>query len=99
MCHTQNLGSTTKVKVTVQSQRFVIYRSCVHNNSISAEVNLIKFHTMVKHNEKICQVQNLGSQDEGQGHMLKVHPLQSCIHNNLKGLSKSNQISKKGKLK
>ena len=58
----------TKVKVTVQGQRFVIYKFCVRNNSITAELNLIKFHTMVKHNGKMCRAQNSGSGDEG--HML-----------------------------
>ena len=37
-----------------------------------AEVNLIEFHTMVKHNEKVCQAQNLGSHNQGQGHSLRL---------------------------
>ena len=61
---------TTKVKVTVQCHRFVIYKSCVHNNSITAEVYLTKFNRMVEHNEKMCRAQNLGSHDEGQVHTL-----------------------------
>ena len=39
-------------------------------------MNLIKFHTMVKHNENMCQAQNLGYHDQGQGHTLRIHPLQ-----------------------
>ena len=61
---------TTKVKVPVQGHRFVNYKSCVHNNSITAEVNLIKFNRMVKHYEKMCGAQNLGSHNEGQVHTL-----------------------------
>ena len=72
----------TKVKVTNDGQRFVTYKLCVHNNSIIAEVNLIKLNTMVKHNkmvkynEKVCCAQNLGSHDQGQG------PYKSSSHNN-----------------
>ena len=46
------------------------------------KVNLIKFNTMVKHNEKVCQAQNLGSHDQGQGHNYRFTPNKSCIHNN-----------------
>ena len=50
VCHAQTLGSNDQGQR--HSQRFVTYKSCLHNNSKTAEVNLIKFHTMVKHNEK-----------------------------------------------
>ena len=60
----------TKVKVIIQGQMFVIYKLCVHNNSITAEVNLIKFHTLAKHNENMYWAQNLGSHDKGHGHTL-----------------------------
>ena len=43
---------------------------CIQNNSKTAEVSLIKFHTMVKQNEKMCEAKNLGSHDQGQGHTL-----------------------------
>ena len=59
---------TTKVKVTIEGQRFVTYKLCVHNNSKTAEVNVIKFKTMVRHNVNVCRAQNLGSHDQGQGH-------------------------------
>ena len=52
----------------MEDQRFVTYKLCVHNNSKPAEVNFIKFKTMVKHNEKVCCTYNLGSHDQRQGH-------------------------------
>ena len=40
---------------------------------------------MVKHNEKVCRVQTLGSHDQSQGHSYRFHPpYKSYIHNNLK---------------
>ena len=47
----------TKAKVTVEGQQFVTCKLCVHSNSETAEVNLIKFNTMVTHNEKVCCAQ------------------------------------------
>ena len=61
----------TKIKVTFESQRIVTNKLCIHNNSKTAEVNLIKFHTMVKHNE-VCLAQNFGFHDQGQGHSHKI---------------------------
>ena len=60
----------TKIMVTIQGQRFVTSELCAHDHSKTAVVNLIKFHTVVKHNEKVCQAQNLGFDDHGQGHRL-----------------------------
>ena len=62
------LVPTTKVKVIIKGRRFDLYISCVHNNSKTPEVNLIKFHRKVNQNEMVCHAQNFGSHDEGQGH-------------------------------
>ena len=62
----------TKVKVTVEGLRFVTYKSCIHKISKTTEVNLIKFHTMVRHYKKVCLAQNSGSYDQGQGHSHKL---------------------------
>ena len=78
------LVPTTKVKVTIQGQRFVTDKLDVHNNLKTAEVNLIKFNTVVKHNEKMCCTQNLGSHNQGQGHSHGFLPHKSSIHNNSK---------------
>ena len=66
-------------------QRFVTYKLCVHNNSKTAEMNLIKFYTVLKHNEKVLCAQNLGSHDLGQGHSHRFIPYKSSFHNNSKG--------------
>ena len=67
---------TTKVKVTIEGQRFVTHKLFVHNNS--KQLKLIKCRTKVKHNEKVCRAQNLGFHEQGQGHIhrLFAHPLQ-----------------------
>ena len=77
----------------------LLLTDCVHNNSKTAEVNLIKFNTMVKDNEKMCCAQNLDSQDQGQGHSHRFNPYKSSIHKTQKGLSKFNLIAEKGKTK
>ena len=38
----------TKVKVTIEGHRFVIYKSCVSHNSKTSEGILIKLHRKVK---------------------------------------------------
>ena len=75
---------TTKVKVPIEGQRFATYKLCVHNNAKIAEVNLIKFNTMVNHNENVCCVQNLGSHNQGHGHSQRFIPYKSSFHNNSK---------------
>ena len=70
---------------------------CVHNNSKTAEVNLIKFNTMVKHNEKVGCAQKLGFQ--GQGHSHRFIPYKSSIHNNSERIKKIESASEKGKTK
>ena len=83
-CSAQNLGSTAKVKV-IKDQRFVTYKLCVHKiNSKTAEVNLIKFNTMVKHIEKVCCAQNLGPPDQGHGYRHRFIPHKSSLRNNSK---------------
>ena len=58
----------TKVKITVEGQRFVIYKSSVSHNSKTKKGNLIKLDRKIKQNEKVCHAQNLVSNDQGQGH-------------------------------
>ena len=58
----------TKVKVTVEGQRFVTYKSCVSHNSKTNKGNLIKLHRKGKVKCDLCHTQNLGSHDQGQGH-------------------------------
>ena len=43
-------------------------KSCPSNNSLTTEANLTKLHRKIKHNEKVCCAQNLGSYTLGQGH-------------------------------
>ena len=58
----------TKVEVTIEGHRFVIYKSCVSHNSKTSEGNLIKLYRKVKQNDKVCRSQNLNSHNQGQGH-------------------------------
>ena len=62
------LDPSTKVKVTIEGHVFVVYKLCVCDNLKTAEGNSIKFHMMVKHDEKVCQAQNLDSHSQGQVH-------------------------------
>ena len=48
----------TKVKVTIEDQRLVIYKLYVSHNSKSNKGNLIKLHKKIKQNEKVCCAQN-----------------------------------------
>ena len=43
-------------------------KSCLSNNSKSTKANLTKLHRKIEQNEKVCQVQELGSYAQGQGH-------------------------------
>ena len=43
-------------------------KSCLSNNSKTAEANLTKLHRKIEHNEKVCSAQELGSNAQGQGH-------------------------------
>ena len=58
----------TKVKVTVEGQRFVTYKSLVSHNSKTNKGDIIILHRKVKQNEKVCRAQNLSSHNQGQGH-------------------------------
>ena len=42
-------------------------KSCLSNNSKTAEANLMKLHRKIKHNEKVCRAHDLGSYAQGQG--------------------------------
>ena len=59
MCHAHDLGSYA------QGQRS---KSCLSNNSKTAEANLKKLHRKIEHNEKEYRAQELGSYAQGQGH-------------------------------
>ena len=43
-------------------------KSCLSNNSKTAEANLRKLHRNIEHNEKVCSAQELGFYAQGQGH-------------------------------
>ena len=43
-------------------------KSCLSNNPKTTEANLTKLHRNIKHNEKVCRAQGLGSYAQGQGH-------------------------------
>ena len=43
-------------------------KSCLSNNSKTAEANLTKLHRKIAHIEKVCRAQALGSYAQGQGH-------------------------------
>ena len=66
----RNFGGHIKITPSVhQSVGWSVrYKSCVSHNSKSKKGNLIKLHRKVKQNKKVCQAQNLGSHDQGQGH-------------------------------
>ena len=57
-----------KVKVTISSQSGQRSKSCLSNNSKTTEANVTKLHRKIKHNEKVCCTQKLGSYAQGQGH-------------------------------
>ena len=44
------------------------HKLCVSHNSKNDKGNLIKLCRKIKQNEKMCGAQNLGAQDQGQGH-------------------------------
>ena len=41
-------------------------KSCLSNNSKTAEANLIKFYRKIEHNKKVCHAEELGSYAQGQ---------------------------------
>ena len=43
-------------------------KSCLSNNSKTAEANLTKLYRKIEHNEKVCSAQELGSYTQGLGH-------------------------------
>ena len=42
-------------------------KSYLSNNSKTTKANLRKLHRKIKHNEKVCHAQELGSYTQGQG--------------------------------
>ena len=59
VCHAHDLGSYAYGQKS---------KSCLSNNSKTAEANLMKLHRKIEHNEKVCQAQELGYYAQGQGH-------------------------------
>ena len=53
-----------KVKVTIMSEVKLCLKLCC---SLTTEANLMKLHRKIKHNEKLCHAQDLGSYAQGQG--------------------------------
>ena len=47
-----------KVKVTIMSEVKLCLKLCC---SSATEANLMKLHRKIKHNEKVCRAQDLGS--------------------------------------
>ena len=47
-----------KVKVTIRSEVKLWLKLCC---SLTMEANLMKLHRKIKHNEKVCLAQDLGS--------------------------------------
>ena len=43
-------------------------KSCLGNNSKTAEANIMNFHSKIEHDEKVCRAQELGSYAQGQGY-------------------------------
>ena len=44
------------------------FKSCLSNSLKTTETNLMNFHRKIKHNEKVCYVQELNPYTQGQGH-------------------------------
>ena len=57
------------VKVTIRSEVKLYLKLCC---SETTEANLMKHHRKIKHNEKVCCAQDLGSYAQGLGHMSEV---------------------------
>ena len=49
---------TPKVKVTIMSEVKLCLKLCC---SLIIQANLMKLHRKIKHNEKVCRAQELGS--------------------------------------
>ena len=43
-------------------------KSCLRNNSKTTKANLTILYRNIKHNEKVCSAQELGTYAQGQGH-------------------------------
>ena len=65
VCRAHDLGSYAQGQGRNQVNRS---KSCLSNNSKTAEANLTKLHRNIEHNEKVCRAQELGSYAQGQGH-------------------------------
>ena len=53
-----------KLKVTIRSKVKLCLKLCC---SYTTEANMMKLHKKIKHNEKVCRAQYLGSYARGQG--------------------------------
>ena len=58
-----------KVKVTIRSEIKLYLKLCC---SETTKAYLMKLHRKIKHNEKVCCTQDLGSYAQGQGHRSEV---------------------------
>ena len=56
------------IKITPSVRPSVRYKLCLSHNSETTEINLMKLHRKVKHNEKVCPEQGLDSYTQDQGH-------------------------------
>ena len=45
----------------------VRYKSCLSRNLKTNKANLMELHRKIKHNEMVCQAEELGSHAQGQG--------------------------------
>ena len=62
------VGSTPKVKATIGPEVKSCLKLCLSYNLKVTEANLMKLHRKIKHNERVCCVQELGSYAQGQSH-------------------------------
>ena len=53
--------------------------NCVSHNSKTDKENLIKLYRKIKQNEKVCRAQNLGSNNQGKGHIPRSKVCQLLI--------------------
>ena len=54
-----------KVKVTIMSEVQLCLKLCC---SLTTVASLMRLHRKIKHNEKVCRAQDLGSFAQDQGH-------------------------------
>ena len=85
MYHAQNLGSHNQGQGHNQRSWVCCLQMVSFNNSKTAEMNLIKFYTKVKQDEKVCSAQKLGSHNKGKSHNQRVMHL--SLPNGVSGIT------------